>query len=842
MNKIKLLCATSALVMPVASYAQSTGSIEVENEDEIVVTGTRSEGVEGFVVPDSTKARAVLTQEVIEHQAPGQTILNTINLVPGVNFTQSDPYGSSGGSIRIRGFEGNRISLTFDGLPLNDTGNYAIFSNQQLDPELIEQVNVNLGTTEVDSPTASAAGGTVNYRTIIPGRTLGARSSGSIGDFDYTRIFGLIDIGAFTGFGTRGFASASTARNDKFRGPGRIYKQQYNARLYQEIGGEGDFVSIAGHYNQNRNNFYRNPNVRDLRTLLGSSVVPEGTAISSDNPLVIGGYTGAQNQQVFNFENLPNCVRDDPTPGVRDNDAGGAAATCTNYFGLRINPSNTGNIRVNSRFSLTENLVFTVDPSFQYVLANGGGTSVLNENAQQLGCNNSTTNPVGVDLNGDGDVRDNVRLYTPNTTNTRRYGLTSSLIWDVTDEHRLRLAYTFDYGRHRQTGEFGFLNSLGRPENVFGGRNGRPVTGLQGNVVQGRDRLSIASLHQVAGQYVGRFLDRRLRVELGLRAPFFKRELNQNCYTNAGGSSVNVGGIGVGGGFTLCAPLSLAQVQAISPNFIAPFEQDYRFDKLLPNVGATYSFAEGFSVFGSYAKGFSAPRTDNLYRRAFVDIEPETTDAFDLGFRYTTGRVQAQATAWTIDYKNRIITTFDPDLGIAIDRNVGAVSSHGFDGSIAVQPIQPLTLYVSAAYIDAEFDEDVQIGAVRGNPVFAPTRGKMVAETPEWQFGGRAEVDLGPVLVGVQGKWVDDRYATDVNDVLVKGYTLVDLDARLSLRTLGLERTYFQLNVINLFDEFYFGNIGTQISAGTIGGIAGANPNFSVGAPRTILGTINVGF
>ncbi|MDP9415478.1 MAG: TonB-dependent receptor plug domain-containing protein, partial [Pseudomonadota bacterium] len=443
MNKIKLLCATSALVMPVASYAQSTGSIEVENEEEIVVTGTRREGVEGFVVPDSTKARAVLTQEVIEHQAPGQTILNTINLIPGVNFTQSDPYGSSGGNIRIRGFEGNRISLTFDGLPLNDTGNYAIFSNQQLDPELIEQVNVNLGTTEVDSPTASAAGGTVNYRTIIPGRTLGARSSGSIGDFDYTRIFGLIDIGAFTGFGTRGFASASTARNDKFRGPGRIYKQQYNARLYQEIGGEGDFVSIAGHYNQNRNNFYRNPNVGDLRTLLGSSAVPAATAISSDNPLVIGGYTGTQNQQVFNFENLPNCVRDDPTPGVRDNDAGGAAATCTNYFGLRINPSNTGNIRVNSRFSLTENLVFTVDPSFQYVLANGGGTSVLNENAPQLGGNNSTTSPVGVDLNGDGDVRDNVRLYTPNTTNTRRYGLTSSLIWDVTDEHRLRLAYTF---------------------------------------------------------------------------------------------------------------------------------------------------------------------------------------------------------------------------------------------------------------------------------------------------------------------------------------------------------------------------------------------------------------
>ena len=35
-----------------------------------------------------------------------------------------------------------------------------------------------------------------------------------------------------------------------------IYKQQYNARIYQPIGTNGDFISIAGHYNQNRNNFF----------------------------------------------------------------------------------------------------------------------------------------------------------------------------------------------------------------------------------------------------------------------------------------------------------------------------------------------------------------------------------------------------------------------------------------------------------------------------------------------------------------------------------------------------------------------------------------------------------
>src|SRR3954454_5166480 len=211
-KKFALLLCSSAVFMPAAAYAQSTGT--VTTEEQIVVTGARTKNVGGVQVPDTTKAKAVITKELIERQASGQTILNVINLVPGVNFTNSDPYGSSGGNIRIRGFDGNRISLTFDRVPLNDSGNYAIFSNQQLDPELIEQVNVGLGVTDVDSPTASAAGGTVNYRTIIPTNDMGARFAASAGDWGYYRVFGVVETGTFTSFGTKAWLSASHAKND----------------------------------------------------------------------------------------------------------------------------------------------------------------------------------------------------------------------------------------------------------------------------------------------------------------------------------------------------------------------------------------------------------------------------------------------------------------------------------------------------------------------------------------------------------------------------------------------------------------------------------------------------
>lgn len=841
--------ALAALIMPGMAFAQSTGSIEVE--DEIVVTAQTSDnGVDGIIVPDATKARGVITQELISKQAAGQSILNTINLIPGVNFTQSDAYGSAGGNIRIRGFDGNRISLTFDGFPLNDSGNYAIFSNQQLDPELIEQVNVNLGTTDVDSPTASAAGGTVNYRTITGGEEIGGMVSASYGEDDYHRIFGFLSSGAFTDSGSRIWISASTARNDKFKGPGRIYKQQYNARFYQPIGDDGDFISIAGHYNQNRNNFYRNPGVNDLRTLFGAATIPTAANISSANPLNLGVLSTTQQDALFNFENDALCRQ--PTSGPGAQNYGAAGVTCTNYFNVRQNPSNTGNGRFNSRFTLTENLIFTADASFQYVLANGGGYTTLAESSA-LARGSNTTGP-GVDFNGDRDFLDTVGFYTPNNTNTRRYTAIMSLIYDLTPEHRFRLAYTHDRARHRQTGEWGFLDAAGNPQSPFGGRNGPDVLASDGFQLQQRDRLSIALLNQVAGQYIGKFFDEALRVEIGLRAPFFKRQLNQFCYTQTGGA-----------GFATCTSQPRSTLVIVPPNqappfpagsLYDPFAAQYKYDKLLPNAGLTYKLTDDLSVFASYAKGFSAPRTDNLYRQPTVVVTPESTDAFDLGVRYTTGRVQAQATAWYIGYQNRIVTSFDQALGISVDRNVGKVKSYGMDANLAFKPVDAVTLYLFGSYNRSKLQQDIEIGTTTAGPVgqpqnitiFAPTSGKFVTETPKWTLGGRASVEFGPVSVGTQIKYVSSRFATDVNDVKSPSYTLVDLDARLSLEPYGLKKTFFQLNVSNLFDKFYFGNISTQINHGNIcpAGYTcagnGANPNFSVGSPRTILGTIQVGF
>ncbi|HMP62823.1 MAG TPA: Plug domain-containing protein, partial [Phenylobacterium sp.] len=131
----RLLCATTAaatgLLITSPVLAQSTGTTVVE---ELIVTGARGpRGLDGAIVAETEpKSRASITEEFISRQTPGLTILDSINLLPGVNFTNNDAFGSAGGDLTVRGFDSQRVALLQDGVSLNDSGNYQIYPSQQL--------------------------------------------------------------------------------------------------------------------------------------------------------------------------------------------------------------------------------------------------------------------------------------------------------------------------------------------------------------------------------------------------------------------------------------------------------------------------------------------------------------------------------------------------------------------------------------------------------------------------------------------------------------------------------------------------------------------------------------
>ena len=67
-----------------------------------------------------------------------------------------------------------------------------------------------------------------------------------------------LDTGEFGPWHTTAFVSGSYSSYDKFKGPGYLKKQQFNAVVYQDMGDLG-WIQLAMHWNSNRNNFYNNP-------------------------------------------------------------------------------------------------------------------------------------------------------------------------------------------------------------------------------------------------------------------------------------------------------------------------------------------------------------------------------------------------------------------------------------------------------------------------------------------------------------------------------------------------------------------------------------------------------
>ena len=856
MNRFVLLCSTAVCVLPTAAFAQSTGTADFENT--IVVTGTRAKDVGGFEAPDTPKAKAVITQEFIARSVPGQTVLDVINVVPGVSFQNNDAYGLSGGKLNIRGFDQTRVSYTLDGIQLNDSGNYEVYSNFSMDPELIEQVNVGLGSTDVDSPTASATGGTVNQRTRTPSETMGGRFIGTLGKFDYSRVFAMFDTGSVTSSGTRAFVAGSTSKYDNpFNNFGKLNRKQLNAKIFQPLGDNGDFVSVAGRYNRDRNNFFGSVTLRN------------------DLPAP-AGFPDRRGGRDYNI--LSDCTTDQPEAGVAD-----VPNACGVEFDRRLNPSNSWNLRANSRFSLTDTLTLAVDPSFQYTKANGGGvTGSGREQFATIGGQPATgfvggSYYFGKDLNGDGDTLDRVELANPSQTRTNRYGIIAGLRWDATPDHTFRATFTRDHADHRQTGQIGFLKSNGKNEEAFPVDD--PISDANGNVVQKRDRQSYSILNQVAGEWRGVFGP--LTANVGLRLPFYTRDLENFCFTTASNGNVDC--------FGQDEALN-AQYAAANPNVQGPQKRKLEYNKALPNVGAVYDFSSTLSGFASYAKGLSVPSTDNLYNAFFfapdtaqAKPKPETTDTFDLGGRFRSSKVQAQLAGWFTKFNNRLASAYDPELDRTVYRNLGRVDKWGIDASLAYQPIRDLTLYGFGSLIRSEIKDNIQIGGgsdfdcdtAEANPVglrnCAFTAGNSESGAPKYLYGGSAVYTIGAVDLGATAKRTGPRYVYDTNVATFSGdvdnfgtaaaptviygakapaYWLVNLDARLNLNKMGFggfgafRDTYVQFNVYNLFDQVYVGGFGGSLNQG-VSSSSGvySGPGFvQIGAPRTFSASLNVGF
>jgi iron complex outermembrane receptor protein len=389
-----------------------------------------------------------------------------------------------------------------------------------------------------------------------------------------------------------------------------------------------------------------------------------------------------------------------------------------------------------------------------------------------------------------------------------------------------------------------------------------------------RNRLSYSVLNQVSGEYRGRFLDDRLVVNLGLRAPFFSRELNNYCVSESGGN-----------GYVDCFndPAAQAAFLAAHPTYQAPQQRKLDYNKLLPSAGFSYNVSAPAQVFFNFSEGLQVPSTDVLYDAfAFpvgsADASPkaELTKNFEGGLRYKSSKIQAQLSAWYTDFKNRIEESLvadpqNPGQFVSVYTNLGTVHKYGLDANIAYAPARHLSLYAFGSLMHSKILNDVNGGTcgfndvkygnpaggttvctVIGQPIVWQTAGKQESGSPLYTLGGRVQGNFHFFEVGAQAKLTGPRYVNDQNTPIYNfpalspvafpaktpAYTVFDVDARMSLAAVGLNPgSYLQLNVHNLFDKFYVSGFNGQIN----------NSAFKaayvyVGAPRTVTATLNLEF
>ncbi len=398
-----------------------------------------------MVQEDSPKGRSTVTKEAMDEMAPTANALDKLKYTPGINVSSTDASGLSGTSFTMRGMNSDQVGISADGIPLNDSGDYAVYPNLLGDPENLGEVFVTQGSSEIDGPHIGSSGGNIGLVTLRPEKDFGVFAKQSIGSNNLRKTFARINTGDIGGF--RSYFSASHTEGDKWRGEGalRADKFEWNT-LFEDGNGNSTNAIIKYHRQENYN------------------------------------YNTLSKAQ---FENSGRRLDYSETPVYN------SSGKLNQYYKLNRNPMENLTASLTQRFQLRDDLALTIAP--YYYWSNGGSFS--GQTASGL---SSTSDKAGnYDLSG---LAYNT-YYKPSWTETWRPGITTKLKWDLNDSHSVDVGYWYERARQRQTQPFIGIDPNGAPDDIWGDYNaGNEVTDKNGVTVQGRHQYTVTPAQKVWAQ------------------------------------------------------------------------------------------------------------------------------------------------------------------------------------------------------------------------------------------------------------------------------------------------------------------------------------------------------
>jgi iron complex outermembrane receptor protein len=129
MSMIALACQLACLGAANAQTSTTKTDADAGQVREVIITGKKI-GMGLMVTEDAPKARSTITAEELEKQRPTGNAYEALEMLPSVNSYNHDATGLFGGGMSLRGFNSDQIGATINGVPVNDSGNFAVYPHR----------------------------------------------------------------------------------------------------------------------------------------------------------------------------------------------------------------------------------------------------------------------------------------------------------------------------------------------------------------------------------------------------------------------------------------------------------------------------------------------------------------------------------------------------------------------------------------------------------------------------------------------------------------------------------------------------------------------------------------
>jgi iron complex outermembrane receptor protein len=759
-----------ATLIPLLCFSAPAWSEETSAVGVVKVEGVAEEVGGGLILKEETpKAKSNVTRSHIESKLATSNAFQVLSLTPGVNTYNNDATGLFGGALTVRGFNSDQLGFTIDGVPVNDSGNFAVYPSEYVDMENMEEIFVTQGSTDSDAPHVGATGGNIGLVSNNPEKERRLRLMQTIGQNSLRKTFVRADTGKLDN-GFSGYFSYSNAQSNKWRGPGEAKRDHVDFKGMMDLGG-GDSITAGVLWNKMLNNNFRGVTLAQYNA--------NGRYFDYSPTYSIGGTAGTN-------EIVPGTGT---TPG-------------SPYYKLSLNPFENYIANVKGLFHLNDKATLEVQPYFWFGNGTGGQQETTLKETATLGG--------AIDINGSTTKTDTLLVYRGSVTKTYRPGITTKLNYQW-DKHSLLLGYWYEAARHRQTAPATRIDANGNPADIW--LQNSLILRADGTPYQNRDQLTVTTAQQFFVQDTFAMNDEKLKFVLGVRNPSVKREYNN--YANEG--------TGQGSNYA--------------------FNKTY--STVLPNIGVSYKVADSQMAFVNLAKNSKAPGNFS-YQGALVGgvlvtphLEVETSTNLDVGYRYMGESIVASGSIFSIDFKNRIASAWDPINAIKAETNVGSSTTRGAEAEVGIDLGHGFGTYNSLSYTDSKMNENLPTAAT----VTRLTAGKQMPDTPKLMSGMALKFGQGGFTSAISAKYTGKIYSTYTNDESVSGYTTVDLDFGYRfVGTATFKKPTIRLNVSNLFDKQYLNMNGGSGSAITINatGTGALSPQYYMSAPRFVSCSVSV--